>query len=81
MRAKDRRALENKQRAQNQGGESDFASTIPAGNQRQNRQFAEATKQLTIEEADRLHREVSGKGYPYEELKRLADEIVLRRSK
>jgi hypothetical protein len=81
VKAKERRQAKRQQRADEAGGEPDYPDGTPRDRRRQNRAFADATKNLTIEEADRLHREISGEGVDFQELRRRADEIVLGRKK
>jgi hypothetical protein len=81
VKAKRRRELERIQRLLEAGGEPDYERSAPTPNQRQNREFAAATRGLTREEAERLHREISGQALPFAELSRRAKQIMVERKK
>jgi len=73
MKAKDRRAAERKKAQDKKGGNRQDKGT-PGDNQRQNKQFKDATRGLSKEQKQKIHQEISKKGTSYQEIKQLAKE-------
>lgn len=74
LKAKDRRAQQRKASQLKKGGDKQERGT-PRGNKRQNKAFRDATKGLSKDQKEQVHREISKEGKGFKEIKEIADDF------